>query len=518
MVKQLLFFIFIAIQAGLSAQISQNFDGGTFPPAGWQEYHTGVDALYDTNIRAYSNPNSTLFDDEFGTDTSWLVFPQISNLGANYELTFWQNQNYDTYYEYHGIWISTSNSNPASGSFVELDSLGAGTEDTWEKITVDLSAYSGQSIYLAFKYIGDFADEWHIDNVKVDTVGSQPCSVPTSFASSSVGTDSVSLSWTPFGGELYWIIEYGSTGFTLGTGSTIYANTPSKTINGLSPNTTYDFYIQAVCSITDSSGYSSVLTETTNCLSGLSMSIPYSENFDGLSIPNIPCGYTVKDLNTDAIKWITDTTNANSGANHLLMTYSSPGVPQNDWIYTPYFHVTDTSKVYEFGFSYASRSGAAFPEKMEAVITTQTNATSIEQTLFRDTAILTSNFYVDTSFEIKFLDTGNHYFAFHLFSDPDQWDFMIDDIWFQEKAFIGVAEIKKPDLTIFPNPSSTIVNIISENRISNIKLFNIDGQEVLNQNINSNKHQINIEKLASTTYFLQATINGNIIVKKMTKL
>jgi len=41
--------------------------------------------------------------------------------------------------------------------------------------TVDLSAYAGQNIYLAFRYEGDFMDEWYIDDVSL--LG--PCTVPT---------------------------------------------------------------------------------------------------------------------------------------------------------------------------------------------------------------------------------------------------------------------------------------------------------------------------------------------------
>jgi hypothetical protein len=145
----------------------ETFDAAGWPPAGWSEYHTGVDALEKTADRAYSPDSAAIFNDITGVDSSWFVTSQITALDANSQLTFWQNQNFDSYYIYHGIWVSAASADPASGDFVEVAELGIGTEDVWEKVIVDLSGYAGQDIYIAFVYAGDYADEWYLDNVSV---------------------------------------------------------------------------------------------------------------------------------------------------------------------------------------------------------------------------------------------------------------------------------------------------------------------------------------------------------------
>ena len=72
---------------GASAQqMSQDFESGTFPPTGWQEFHNGVDALDQSTTQAHGGSYSALFDDVSGTDTSILISDFIANLDPNSEL------------------------------------------------------------------------------------------------------------------------------------------------------------------------------------------------------------------------------------------------------------------------------------------------------------------------------------------------------------------------------------------------------------------------------------------------
>lgn len=139
--------------------LTEGFEG-TFPPAGWNlNAASGVNWVQTTS-RVHTGTRSAYHDDTSGAQDAWLITPQFPGGGT---FSFWQNQNYSTWVTYHGLWISTTDSNPAS--FTELVDLGAGTEDTWEEIPVDLSAYAGQDIYLAFRYQGDYSDEWYIDDI-----------------------------------------------------------------------------------------------------------------------------------------------------------------------------------------------------------------------------------------------------------------------------------------------------------------------------------------------------------------
>jgi hypothetical protein len=163
--------------AGIYAFFYEDFSSGTVPPSGWAGYEQGDPAGwilgtpgYDDNYCAFHN------DDDVTTGCDdWLVTPQITlPAKAASQLEFMQYQNFDTYYVYHGIMISTGSGDPDDGEFVELAEVGAGTEDTWEPKVFALGAYAGENIYLAFRYQGDYADEWSVDNVAVKEYVNQP--------------------------------------------------------------------------------------------------------------------------------------------------------------------------------------------------------------------------------------------------------------------------------------------------------------------------------------------------------
>ncbi|MDC0231654.1 T9SS type A sorting domain-containing protein, partial [Aureispira] len=70
----------------------------------------------------------------------------------------------------------------------------------------------------------------------------------------------------------------------------------------------------------------------------------------------------------------------------------------------------------------------------------------------------------------------------------------------------------KDVITLFPNPTSTILNINSSFEINHIVVFNTLGQEIMNQtNINSNTTQINTGDLMNGIFII-SLISGNKIV------
>ncbi len=150
------------------------------PPAGWGMYETGaVDdpGWVQTDLRVHTGDWAAYHNDDMttGDAIAWLVSPQLS-LGAAQEVaaSFWQNENYASWYTYHGLWVSTASCDPNDGDFVELTELGPGTEGTWEEIAIDLSAYLGSDVCFAFRYEGNFSDEWYVDDVYVEACVNPP--------------------------------------------------------------------------------------------------------------------------------------------------------------------------------------------------------------------------------------------------------------------------------------------------------------------------------------------------------
>jgi len=76
--------------------------------------------------------------------------------------------------------------------------------------------------------------------------------------------DGAGISWFANGSETMWDVEYGPTGFTIGTGTLVQGlTTTDYTITGQLSETTYDAYVRAVCEGNDLSPWSNAVTYTT---------------------------------------------------------------------------------------------------------------------------------------------------------------------------------------------------------------------------------------------------------------
>ncbi len=70
---------------------------------------------------------------------------------------------------------------------------------------------------------------------------------PTALTATNVSYFHATLGWTAQGNETTWNVEYGPTGFTPGSGTTVVANQDSLNVSGLLANTCYQFYVKAGC-------------------------------------------------------------------------------------------------------------------------------------------------------------------------------------------------------------------------------------------------------------------------------
>lgn len=73
------------------------------------------------------------------------------------------------------------------------------------------------------------------------------------------------------------------------------------------------------------------------------------------------------------------------------------------------------------------------------------------------------------------------------------------------------------ELVVYPNPTSSVLNIDARKEISSIRLNDVSGKTVLNKKTSSLKEKINIQHLPKGVYILTVEINGQTITKKVIK-
>ena len=149
------------------------------------------------------------------------------------------------------------------------------------------SSYLGQDVVFRFDGISGYGPDVFFDNFFV----SGQCSAPTNVTISSNDCVTANVNWSSSGQQIASFIEYGPTGFALGQGLTVNnmgsSSTGMKIVTGLTPGTTYDFYVRDSCS--------GSLSNWSNSISHTTASSP---------LPTVSPSYTVTSLNPVTMDFI----------------------------------------------------------------------------------------------------------------------------------------------------------------------------------------------------------------------
>lgn len=172
------------------------------------------------------------------------------------------------------------------------------------------------------------------------------CATGTAVAAANVTYDNATISWTGAGN---YVVEYGATGFTPGTGATAgtgiiaSASTTSPiTITGLSASTAYQVYVRQVCPLGGYSANSSVVAFTTLCAP--ITSFPSAQNFatypptcwtEGNNGTLSAGPVTVSTTAGDA--WVADGPLNVGSTGAVRVNLDATG--DNDWMITPYYTI-----------------------------------------------------------------------------------------------------------------------------------------------------------------------------------
>ncbi len=156
--------------------LTEGFEGATFPPAGWTTFigTNGLGTAQDWFQATAPNSGTYSAANQYenvtgGIAEDWLVTSQIDlTSSTNTELLFYSTQSYGTDYgSTYEVKVSTT-SQTNHGDFTTVASynesnVGAG----FTLQTVDLSAYDGMMVYIAFVHFNDDGDNWIIDDIEV---------------------------------------------------------------------------------------------------------------------------------------------------------------------------------------------------------------------------------------------------------------------------------------------------------------------------------------------------------------
>ena len=153
--------------------INEGFEGATFPPDGWASFigTNGLGTLYDWEQSTTSNSGTYAAYVRYenvsgGNAEDWLVTPQLFPDATDSTLSFWMRQNYtNDYGTSYTVRVSSASQTTHADFSVVQTWAEADFSTTYAQFSVDLSAYIGQAIYVAFVMDQDDGDNWFIDDV-----------------------------------------------------------------------------------------------------------------------------------------------------------------------------------------------------------------------------------------------------------------------------------------------------------------------------------------------------------------
>ena len=583
-------FLLATISWQVNAQaVTDNFDGYAAgdDPTGWTKYQTEMDdpGFIVTDRQSSSAPNSLYHNDDDITNesTSWIVAPVYTSTGDDM-LSFDYYQNWTSYYNYSGVWYSTTGSDPIAnpGDWTQIaefnDTDQPYSEDTWTQFKHFFSEAAGTTIYVAFKYTGDYNHEFYIDNFKIDVAPPIFDLSVTEDCANSQFTVDVNVSDFSGGSSVTITDDQGSAAQQLnapGTASfgpypaglsVLFTVTNDLNVSGTAVGAGYctpecaenPAPADGATAVTIESGRKVVLSWDPPS----SGSIPNEYKIElGTSAGNYTISGTTPNTTIDFISVEENTTyywkitpmsggiEATGCPEWSFTTDAYPAAPANDLCSGAVALNVDAGSCVTPTLadnSFATDSGEAAPSCASysgndlwfTVTVPQSGSVSIE------TSEVTGSYLSDTGMAVYSGDCTNglteiqcnddigypNYFSIIELTGQNPGDVLYVRVWEYGNDSFGEFNICAWDpstnaisnntiegFKFYPNPVDNTLNMTAQNNIEKISITNVSGQEVIKLNPDKTQTQVDMSSLPNGIYFVKAQVNGEVTAFKIVK-
>ncbi|MEI6853366.1 MAG: GEVED domain-containing protein, partial [Bacteroidota bacterium] len=333
---------------------NQNFDAVTAPaiPNCWSKYISPNWSAQTVGTYASSShtaPNSVQLYSSgatVATDAPLLISPVITNLNSGtHQLRFFaMGASTNT-----SVIVGTMTDPLNSATFTPFQTITGLSTTGWNEYTISFASYGGSDQYIAFRHpLTTTYSYIYIDNVVWETIPT--CIAPTAPTASNVTSSSAHLSWTDPTATLF-NIKYAIGTFDPLTAGTLVSGVANPyTLSGLTPTTTYNYYVQANCGGSDLSSWAGPYSFTTQCIA--ISTFPWTEGFEsmGTNVGSkiLPACWTYENVTGTSGPYSSGTTNTyggpNGGTNYIYTYYAN-----TTWVFAPTMHLI-AGTYYDFSF------------------------------------------------------------------------------------------------------------------------------------------------------------------------
>ena len=330
-------------------------------------------------------------------------------------------------------------------------------------------------------------------------------------------------------GVIGYQIEYSTSTFTPGDGTaTVYEfDSFPHTLTGLESNTTYYFTIRSVCGDdnysdwTDNGNDGPDAWTTTICPS--SSSLPYLNDF------NDPDAWTncqtFYDNDADGNYWYyvnyADIDGAgNNVAASASWTSATGALTPDNWVIMGPIDLTDHTdallewKVRGIDPAWCQENYSVYVGSSNNYNDLINGSVSYNETIANG-GDACGNTFADRSLDISAATGGLVYIGFRHHDITDVFVLNVDDVSVTSSTMSN-EEFTLENIDYTFNQETNILRVTSEELLSNIQIYNMLGQQVLNQDLNDSSVVLNLYDLSSSIYIVN--VEGNNSKSKTFKL
>lgn len=509
----------LALSFGLQAQtfLLADFEDVTLPDGWIRVDNDGDGHNWDPLIGFTGHTGRSISSASYNggalTPDNWLITNAFT-LTADATLTFYV-AGYDPEYnqEHYSVYISTSGSDISD--FTTLLISGTTNSSTFEQKSVDLSAYTGQTVRLAFRH-HDCTDQYwlRLDAVKVFAAPTEPTieALPQEVNFGDVSFPGCHHSSFEVNGYMITgnITATTSAPFTVSTDGTNYGNSAILT------NTTGRIYVRCnptsagLCtgtiSLSNPGAASTTVNVRANAYDCTNTPLPYVFDFDDDEMAK--CWSTV-DANHDASpggygEFVIDTYYG-----YAVYGFSSVN-NADDWLISPSFTLGEGAVASFEHSATANMTGDVPPEKFEVYV--------IPDGQTYENAILVVP--AQTTTDINWIPQEVYLAAFagqtlqigiHAISDANDFVWGVRHFTIDNELSVENHEFQA---SVYPNPANNSVHVSSSTPMNSINIYAITGQLLSTQEATGTQAEVNVSDLPNGMYLMEISTEKGILSRK----
>lgn len=461
-----------------------------FNDKAWIQFYDG----YDNKIAfstSYYNPE--------GQANDWLITPAITIPNTGTPTLYWKGKSYDfEYTDSYAVKISETNDNMES--FTTLTQIDAEQPFDYASHNLDLSAYKGKTVYLAFVNNTNSGTYLALDDLYISQ--SADCVMPSmsGFEVSNLKPNAVTINWTATDGINNY--DTGLTTFDTSVSSKGVTSSTTKSFDNLQAGKRYQFFLKNADCGSGWAGPKSVWTPT---------ELPYSYNFEKTAE-----NYGEYDSDGWAsTTWLMGENQAvaQNGSGYAYNNTSTNSAGKNDWIFSYPIYLkngeTVTAKYYT---SIGNESAEA--ATLKVAVASAPDKNSIIQNLSTQT-ISTQTYtehivsYTATADQVYYIGFGN--------TTPQvtaTTALRLDNVSFS-KSNLAVVDINKTNIKTYPNPVVDVLNIKTDETIKTVEIYATDGKLI--KKIEGNNSKIDFRNYPKGAYLVKIETDKSITSQKVIK-